>query len=301
MERATKLSRLWAELLAVRPELARFVRRGRRGPKADDRVQEVMTRAFARLPSYVPHEDGVRPWAFGIAKNVERETRRAERRERRVFSADTSDAEPAGRGRTPEEDAFLAEARTKLTAAISTMPERYLAVFMLVDLMDVSYEETAEKLRISIGTVKSRRSAAIDHLRYHLGEREDWIGALFVRLRRSASMRRAYEWAYQAAHVCGPIIFAVACMHGPEPERTSARALLTGAARALTGLITDVASVVPDDVTPAPAPAPSDVEPQPRASPPPARPRTQEAPDATDEGASTDPERSTTEGRGWSL
>ncbi|MRG95889.1 RNA polymerase sigma factor [Polyangium spumosum] len=299
MERAANLPKLLDELLAVCPELARFVGRRRRGPKAEDRFQEVMARAFARLPSYVPHEDGIRPWTFGIAKNVEREALRAERHERRLFSADTNDAEPAaGRGRTPEEDAFLAEARTKLTEAMSSMPERYLVVFVLVDLMDVPYEEAAKRLRIPIGTVKSRRSAAIDHLRYHLGEREDWIGALFLRLRRARAIRGAYEWAYQAVHVCGPIIFAIASMHGPEPEQAAARAHFAGAVRALAGLVTDVAPVVPDEVTP--ASAPSHEEPR-SASPPPARPRTRHAPDAADEGESKPSERSTTRGGGWSL
>ncbi|WP_272418162.1 RNA polymerase sigma factor [Polyangium jinanense] len=302
MERPAKLSQLWTELLAVCPELARFVRRGRRTPKAEECVQEVMARAFARLPSYVPHEDGIRPWTFGIAKNVEREARRAERRERRLFSADTNDAEPAaGRGRTPEEDAFLAEARTKLTAAMSSMPERYLAVFVLVDLMDVSYEETAERLRISIGTVKSRRSAAIDHLRYHLGEREDWIGVLLVRLRRAVSMRSAYECIHRAAHLSGPIIFALACMHCPEPELARVRASFAGTARVLAGLATGAALVVPDDLPSASAPSRSPNPVEPLRTSGPARARAPLAPDATDAGESEDSERSVTEGRGWSL
>ncbi|TKD12424.1 RNA polymerase sigma factor [Polyangium fumosum] len=299
MADSTKLSRLWDELLSVRPDLARFMLRGRRTPKAEDRVQEVMTRAFVRLPDYVPHEDGIRPWTFGIAKNVEREARRAERRERRLFSADTNDAEPAANpGRTPEDDAFLAEARTKLTAAMSSMPERYLAVFLLVDLMDVSYEETAEKLRISIGTVKSRRAAAIDHLRYHLGEREDWFGALLVRLFRAASMRSAYEYIHRAAHFGGPIFLALACMHSPKPELARVRASFAGTAHALAGLASDVLTVDPPAGPPAPSLLHEEAR-QLRASPPP-RPRVQEAPDTADMGEPKAPERSTTEGQGWS-
>ncbi|MDC3953621.1 RNA polymerase sigma factor [Polyangium jinanense] len=128
---------------------------------ATDRMQELMLRGFAALSGYTSHPDGVRPWLFGIAKNLRSEEKRRARREREHFCPDLGDAErTAMPDVSPEEDAFRSEARRALLSALKTLSPEQLAVLVLVDLAECSCSEAAELLDSPLGTVKSRLLAA---------------------------------------------------------------------------------------------------------------------------------------------
>jgi RNA polymerase sigma-70 factor (ECF subfamily) len=57
-----------------------------------------------------------------------------------------------------------------IQAALQKLPEKLRAVIILREIEELSYEEIAEVLHISVGTVKSRISRARDRLRYLLKE-----------------------------------------------------------------------------------------------------------------------------------
>lgn len=63
-----------------------------------------------------------------------------------------------------------------LWSAVRALPERQRAVVVLRYYEQLSEKETAEALGVSLGTVKSQSSRALDTLRNRLGERTDLAG-----------------------------------------------------------------------------------------------------------------------------
>ena len=66
--------------------------------------------------------------------------------------------------------------RDALWTAVSALPNRQRAAVVLRYYEQLSEQETAEALGISVGTVKSQASRAIGTLRNQLGDRDDLTG-----------------------------------------------------------------------------------------------------------------------------
>jgi DNA-directed RNA polymerase specialized sigma24 family protein len=79
---------LLAEVFALRPEVERILRGDSRHPdtvSVDDKVQIVLLNVTRHLSDYQPHADGMRPWVSRIAQNVQRDSARSVRRQRRAL------------------------------------------------------------------------------------------------------------------------------------------------------------------------------------------------------------------------
>jgi RNA polymerase sigma-70 factor (sigma-E family) len=63
-----------------------------------------------------------------------------------------------------------------LWEAVRSLPERQRAVVVLRYYEQLSEKETADALGVTVGTVKSQASRALDTLRVHLGDRDDLTG-----------------------------------------------------------------------------------------------------------------------------
>jgi RNA polymerase sigma factor (sigma-70 family) len=63
-----------------------------------------------------------------------------------------------------------------LWTAVRALPERQRAVVVLRYYEQLSEKETADVLGVTVGTVKSQASRALDTLRRHLGDRDDLTG-----------------------------------------------------------------------------------------------------------------------------
>lgn len=113
--------------------------------------------------------DGLRPWLFGIATNVLRNTRRAARRHRaaldrlaqtRDHHATAPDFAEALTGRMADTER-LAAARV----ALDKLRPREREVFALCVWSELSYEAAATALGVPVSTVRSRLSRARQRLR----------------------------------------------------------------------------------------------------------------------------------------
>jgi RNA polymerase sigma-70 factor, ECF subfamily len=145
--------------------------------EARDLTQETFLRAFQSIGQFRGDAD-LRTWIYRIAINQARNRWRWWRRRRRdsTVSLDSTEERgdktlirlPADRGNTPEQDTLAHERECVLRAALQTLGRAYKETLILRDIEGFSYEEVAEALGISIGTVKSRLARGRSELRRKL-------------------------------------------------------------------------------------------------------------------------------------
>jgi RNA polymerase sigma-70 factor (ECF subfamily) len=131
---------------------------------AQDLVQETFLEMHRSRHTYLPPLP-VRPWAYGIARNVLRRHRRLAWRRGRLEepgAAGALEAEgaPAGRPDVEAED---------VSDALRHLPERRRRPFELHHVHGFSFEEIGRMLRIPAGAAKLRSSRAMGALRTLLG------------------------------------------------------------------------------------------------------------------------------------
>jgi RNA polymerase sigma-70 factor (ECF subfamily) len=147
------------------PGLRRFARLLLRGDRerADDLVQDCLQCALSRW--HLRRVEGdLRGWLYTILYNRFL-TRRYRKRQRGVHDALTAiEAELPGVDRGQEG----ALANRDLMRVFAELPEEQRSVLFLIGVEDLSYEETAHVLRVSIGTVMSQLSRGREQLRRYM-------------------------------------------------------------------------------------------------------------------------------------
>jgi RNA polymerase sigma-70 factor (ECF subfamily) len=125
-----------------------------------DDAREVVQEAFVRLWDMRRRVDTatVRPLVFRIALNLA--TSRKRRGRRPWWRWPRPNPSPA-----PEENVLQRERLDRLRGAVDQLPPGQRDVIMLCELGGLSYAEVADVLSIKVGTVGSRRHAALANLR----------------------------------------------------------------------------------------------------------------------------------------
>lgn len=125
-----------------------------------DAVQEVLLVVHRRGPDFT-EQSSFRTWVFGIVLRVASVQRRSHRRARRVFSNEAlaPDRTP-GDGPGPFEALARAEASLVLHRILSELPEELRAVFVLVDLEELSIADAATALGVTHSTCRSQLYSA---------------------------------------------------------------------------------------------------------------------------------------------
>src|SRR4030095_732294 len=75
-----------------------------------------------------------------------------------------------GHGSSPEAQAISSERERNIMHALAEIKEEYRIALMLREIEELSYEEIAQTLSISIGTVKSRIARGREELRRRIKE-----------------------------------------------------------------------------------------------------------------------------------
>ena len=145
-----------------------------------DVVQDVFLKIFRSIGAF-RQDSSLKTWIYRIAVNEARNHRRWFGRHRRQEVALDSDAGGLeGRGyqdwlpdpgRSPFEAALDRETQALIEAALAKVNPKFRAALVLREIEGLSYEEIAEILDISLGTVKSRILRGRDALRKLLAER----------------------------------------------------------------------------------------------------------------------------------
>ena len=142
--------------------------------EARDAAQETFLKVYRGLGRF-RGEAGLKTWIYRIAINQAMNQKRWWRRRHRdeTISLDitrgpgetTLGSLLPGRARSPEAEAISSEREHCIMRALGEIKHEYRIALMLREIDELSYEEIAETLAISIGTVKSRIARGREELR----------------------------------------------------------------------------------------------------------------------------------------
>lgn len=138
---------------------------------ASDATQEALILAYRRLHQY--RGGSLRAWLARIATNCAYDQLRVRKRQNATSLEDMVEEEDRlgvleDPGASPEDSAMASELGEAISAAVLSLPTDQRSVIVLVDYNHFDYQETAEALDISLGTVKSRLSRARARVREEL-------------------------------------------------------------------------------------------------------------------------------------
>jgi RNA polymerase sigma-70 factor, ECF subfamily len=129
---------------------------------AEDAAQEVFIKAYQKLEDFRP-EFPLYTWFYRIGINTCLDHKRKSRPDSfkdEFLGEGLLSAEP-----TPERRYQSKEIGRAIQSALDQLPKNSRAVIVLKEIEGLSYDEIAEVLHISIGTVKSRISRTREELR----------------------------------------------------------------------------------------------------------------------------------------
>ena len=147
------------------PALLSFALRmtGDRG-RAEDAVQETLLRAWKNAATLAADDRPLRPWLFTVLSHVASSERRAGRARPQEVAGDWAENLPA-----PQELDRALEL-WQLQAAVRQLSAQHRQVLLEVYFHGRTLAETAELLKVPVGTVKSRSFYALRALRLVLEE-----------------------------------------------------------------------------------------------------------------------------------
>jgi RNA polymerase sigma-70 factor (ECF subfamily) len=127
----------------------------------EETTQEVFLALMGKPKGYDPAKGSLAGYLFGMARNI---TRRAMQETADDISLDDDDTErdefAVADGLDVLEELTNGELLSALRQAVLTLPEPYREAVVLCDLEELSYQEAAQLLECSPGTVASRLNRA---------------------------------------------------------------------------------------------------------------------------------------------
>jgi RNA polymerase sigma-70 factor (ECF subfamily) len=133
---------------------------------ADDAAQDTFVKAFQGLKGFTPAASFY-TWLYRIAINTCLDHRRKTSLRRNLFipaGGDFLDSTPS-RTPTPESVYEAKQSMDSLRTALNRLSGKLRAPLVLKEVEELSYEEIAAVLDVSVATVKSRISRAREELR----------------------------------------------------------------------------------------------------------------------------------------
>lgn len=136
---------------------------------AEDAAQDTFVKAFQGLKGFTP-TSSFYTWLYRIAVNTCLDHKRKFSLRSVLFSLGNNSTPDDFPSRSPTPEAALAVKQSvqALHTALHRLSSKLRTVIVLKELEDLSYEEIAEILDVSVGTVKSRISRAREELRKNM-------------------------------------------------------------------------------------------------------------------------------------
>ena len=151
---------------------------------AEDAVQEILISAYRSFGRF--RGENLAAWLLRIVANNCRDMLRS-RRARPTVPLDPLPSEPdylsavdlPSSNPSPEAEAERTELRETIETGMAALPEEQRLAVLLVDIHGLSYEEAAETMDCSLGTVKSRISRGRSGLRSYLRQTGELLPSRF--------------------------------------------------------------------------------------------------------------------------
>jgi RNA polymerase sigma-70 factor (ECF subfamily) len=149
--------------------IARLVRGMVPESDTEDVTQEAFLKAYRKLGAF-DGRSAFYTWLYRIAANTAMDWRKRQRHRRHAPLPETPEGEDATPAREPgpEHAAVRREMAARIDAAIAALPPKYHEILVLREVEGLAYDEIAERLRLSRGTVESRLFRARERLRERL-------------------------------------------------------------------------------------------------------------------------------------
>ena len=150
--------------------------------RAADATQDSFIKAYKAIDKF--HGNSFKPWLLRIVTNTCYDYLRSYKRKPTSSlddEAEKNEHNPRFRdtGEGPEKYVERQELSQIIQWAINQLNEHQRAVIVLIDIQGFSYDEAAEMLGVSLGTVKSRLSRARTKLRDILQEHQELLPAQY--------------------------------------------------------------------------------------------------------------------------
>ena len=141
---------------------------------AEDCGQEAMIRIWRNLANY-RGECALESWVYRIAANCCMDWLRKKKRDKSVSMEPMREQgfDPADPSPGTEEQVVAKDERQRLREAIAQLPDDQREALILTQLEKIPYDEAAQSLGISEGTVKSRVNRAKARLKEILSEERE--------------------------------------------------------------------------------------------------------------------------------
>jgi RNA polymerase sigma factor (sigma-70 family) len=131
---------------------------------AEDAAQDAFVKAFYALARFRRGAE-LRPWLLRIVANEARNRRRSAGRRGNLALRAAAAIASGGAAPSPETSVVEAERNEALLAAVNELRDEEREVIACRYFLELSEEETAEALGLRRGTVKSRLSRGLAHMR----------------------------------------------------------------------------------------------------------------------------------------
>jgi len=142
--------------------------------EAEDVVQEAFIQAYLKLDTF-QQNSAFFTWLYRIAFNFALARRRRHRNHLSLEeNKENVGQEPESEVDAPEVRMSRFEDVSLVHQALAKLSEDHRAILVLREMEDMAYEEIAEVLRISIGTVRSRLNRARLALKAQLEKFPEW-------------------------------------------------------------------------------------------------------------------------------
>lgn len=156
------------------------LRMSRNRAVAEDLAQDAFISAFRNIGSY--RGGSFKAWLVRIVTNAtydyfrSSKRRKADSLEANIVTFETRLVSPA---ESPESAAERVELAGQISEGLNSLPEDQKLAVVLVDIQGFSYEEAAQTMRVSLGTVKSRVARGRGKLRDYLQARPELLPSRF--------------------------------------------------------------------------------------------------------------------------
>ena len=156
---------------------------------AKDISQEVFLKAYRNIGNF-DERSQFSTWIYRITANTCIDEMR-KRKGRQSFSLEegSMQRQVADAGETPEESMLREEQKSEILQALESLSPEHKVAVILRDIKGLSYEEIAEILELTLGTVKSRISRGRNQLKQEILKLREQ-DAYFIRHKRGKEGRQ---------------------------------------------------------------------------------------------------------------